>query len=75
MAAVVVTAGTAMASSVGVSSTPPQSEQTTSFGGPDPVRVTRVGRIEVDLEAAGAATLRRIRCAGVPASTACFVSR
>lgn len=74
MAAVVVTAGTAMASSVGVSSTPPQT-QTTSFGGPVSVRVTRVGRIEVDLEADGALGLRRIRCAGVPASTACFVSR
>ena len=46
----------------------------TAFGGPVAVSVPRVGHIEIDLEGSAAATaLRRIRCAGGPAGSRCFV--
>jgi len=46
----------------------------TAFGGPVAVSVPRVGHIEIDLEgSAGATALRRVRCAGGPAGSQCFV--
>jgi len=47
----------------------------TPFGGPAPVRIAHVGRIDVDLEPAGTAGLHRVACAGAGGSTACFVVR
>jgi hypothetical protein len=44
------------------------------FGGSEPVRITHVGHIEVDLEPSGETQLRRVACAGASiATTACFV--
>jgi hypothetical protein len=73
MAAVIATAATAAASApAGQAPSGPIS----NFGGPRPVRVAHVGRIEIDLERSGAAGLRRIRCAGIaPGLADCFVAR
>jgi hypothetical protein len=45
------------------------------FGGPVAVRLTVVGRIDVDLGPAGAGGLARVRCMGATAGTSCFVER
>lgn len=46
------------------------------FGGSRPVTVAHVGRIEVDLEPAGAGRLERVSCAGISGrATGCYVSR
>ena len=46
----------------------------TMFGGYAAIRVQHVGRIEVDLEAAGSSDLRRVACVGGRATTSCFVA-
>lgn len=73
LAAVIATA-TAVAASTPASQQP--SGPISNFGGPRPVRVAHVGRIEVDLERSNFAGLRHIRCAGIaPGLADCFVTR
>ena len=48
---------------------------TSSFGGPVPVYVAHVGRIDVDLESGGAGRLLRVACDNATAGTACFLVR
>jgi hypothetical protein len=73
MAAVIATAATAAAS---VSSDHGPAGPISSFGGATSVRVSHVGRIEVDIERSGVAGLRRVRCAGIaPGLAHCFVAR
>jgi len=46
-----------------------------AFGGPVPVHIAHVGRIDVDLEPAAANGLRRVRCAGTSdGTTVCYVT-
>lgn len=44
------------------------------FGGSVPVHIAHVGHIEVDLESSGGAGLRKVRCAGGPAGSSCYVA-
>jgi hypothetical protein len=55
-------------------SQPVRNQQSSPFGAAVPVRIARVGRIELDLEPAGTGDLRRIPCAGAPAGTSCSVA-
>jgi hypothetical protein len=73
-------AGLAAAASIAFAghalSTSPAATGTVSpFGGSVPVRLAHVGRIELDLERAPAAGLRRVPCASGAATSACFVAR
>jgi len=47
----------------------------TPFGGPVPVRVAHIGRIDIDLARPGGGTLRRVHCVGATAASRCFVAR
>ena len=53
----------------------PAAGTVTPFGGPVPVRLARIGRIDVDFRGSGGVALRRVRCAGATPASQCFVSR
>ena len=44
------------------------------FGGSTAVRIGHVGRIDVALGPGGSTGLHRVRCAGAPPGTACYVA-
>lgn len=71
--AVLVAAAGGLATQVGRLGVHP-SEPGGGFGGRSHVRIAHVGRIDVDLESARSAGLRRTSCVGASPGTECFVA-